>query len=55
MIKQDDSEVGNDMLLVSEDLFHLNVCKLKVKTRHLLQILLMSQRSNDLVMLPLIL
>ena len=38
MIKQNESEVGSNMLLVSELLFGLNVWDIIVKTRHLSQV-----------------
>ena len=51
VIKQDESEVGNDMLLVSEIVFNLNIMNVNVKTTALVAgSLLMLERSNELVL-----
>ena len=56
VITQDESEVGKYMLLVSKDLFHLNICKFNVKHQALVKsISLMLQRSNELIVQSLIL
>ncbi len=38
VIKQNESEVGINMLLVSEVIFHLNLYNINIKTRHLSQV-----------------